>query len=102
MRVKHEVIRWHRKTFPRIAMDALLGKLREECLELVEAIDSKITDDIVEEMADVRIVSEAFFRFRKASSLDTETMNKLAINKKRVWGKEDDKGNRGRDRQAKD
>jgi phosphoribosyl-ATP pyrophosphohydrolase len=96
MRVKHEVTRWHRKTFPNVKKSAMLAKIKEECQELIEAADSGITDDIMAELADLRIVSEAFFRFHKNTSLDSETMKKLAINRKRVWGEETPDGDRVR------
>ncbi len=92
-----EVIEWHMETFPNATKQAVLNKLREECLELVAAIDGEY-GHITEEIADVMIVSMAYVGRCKLRDLSDIIKFKLEINKNRAWGKETSDGDRPREK----
>ena len=104
MELEQEITEWHKKTFPDVTMQELLLKLEEELAELFDAINVKaeITEQAMEEQADVYIVSVALMeRFNSRIGLHFYSMdytnkelmkavrNKMEINKQRTWHKVD-------------
>jgi len=93
--IQEQVVDWHRDTFPIATLAAIEMKLIEECRELIAAIHAGNNSDIHDEMADVRVVSVVWLE-RMGMDEDENTLDKLEINKKRTWGKEDHVGDRPR------
>ena len=93
--IENKIEEWHTNTFPNATEKAIQDKLIEECIELLHAIKDKDTNNIIEEIADVFIVSCSLLS-RKGLSFNGVVTNKLEVNKKRVWGKEDSQGDRPR------
>jgi len=96
--IEKEVLEWQTNTFPCATMKAKMLKLREECIELIAAIEFGNYQQVVEEAADVFIVSVNIANDRREFE-DNVTMtrviaDKLAVNKARTWGPEQPDGNR--------
>lgn len=96
--IEKEVLEWQKNTFPNATMRAKMIKLREECIELIAAIEFGNYQQVLEESADVFIVAVNIANDRREFE-DNVTMtrvitDKLAINKSRTWGPEDETGNR--------
>lgn len=93
--IQEKVVSWHRETFPNATNEAIEEKLIEEAEELIEALRYKKQHCIIEEIADVVIVSCALLG-RFSADLSTVTLEKLTVNKNRNWGKETENGDRPR------
>lgn len=94
--IQKDIVNWHKKTFPNATDEALNDKLAEESLELLEALVLG-QGDVVEEIADVFIVSCTFLD-RHGLSFADFVAKKMEINKKREWGEEVKNGDRPRKR----
>ncbi len=95
-----KIIDWHKKTFPNATHEAVEDKLLEEVDELIYAILNNDNESILEEVADVFIVSfvliERYTNKRFFDIID----KKMNINKARKWGKEIDNGDRPRSKKC--
>ncbi len=62
-KVINNVLEWHKKQFPDVTKDDVISKLRIEGLELHDALKENDLEHIIEEIADVCIVSISLTRF---------------------------------------
>ena len=96
--LEKRINKWHRETFPNATRKAVLLKLCEEMMELVEAISSGNDEWILNELSDVINVGIAFEgRYTTLKhGLHRWVAAKHEINRSRVWGKENSDGDRPR------
>ena len=98
MNIENYIHDWHTATFPNATEKAIIDKLKEECLELLDAIDKGDSTEIMREAADVLIVASSLGTRTKSGILSEHVAIKMAINESRQWGKENSEGDRPRER----
>lgn len=98
MQIEKDIAEWHKETFPNATQGAILGKVREEAGELLDATYRGTIIEVLEEFADVFITISAFISRSEINWLSLEDIieAKLNVNKKRQWGKETENGDRPR------
>lgn len=90
-----EINLWAEKTFPDQTVEGKLNHLRKEIDELdVEVLNDMFSDNAKEELADcfILLFSVGYRMGLTLEDLITEMNKKLEINKKRKWGKINEKG----------
>jgi len=95
--IQDEIVKWHKETFPRATIQAILDKLDEELHEALDEIKGGDLKKLFEELADVVIVTCAL---AGALGINFEDVIiwKLEVNKNRTWVKELPNGDRVRER----
>lgn len=89
--------RWAEKTFPKSTPETIVSHLKEEILEVAEAVNlgnrvpCKNIDGISEEMADV-ILLLFHLAHKKGIDLGSAIIDKFEKNQKRIWSTEPTKG----------
>lgn len=80
----YQIMRWNKKTFPKITWEDQFEKICEESIEFPEATFFKSGEEALDEGADVIIASIGALRFKEIWVLVDEKMKK---NKQRKWKK---------------
>lgn len=93
MDIEKDINEFHRTTFPNATLNAVLFKLNEELVEAMMALVKGDYQHLLEELADVFVVSTALAArkdlFEDNVSMTRVIRDKMAVNKARKWGKED-------------
>jgi hypothetical protein len=100
-KIDKEILKWHKKTFPKATFENQILKLEEENLESKKAWDKKNMTQYISELADIYIVSSvlwhrfesciglfymnALWHWDQFHELADAVEEKMKINKKRVW-----------------
>ena len=101
MDIEHKILEWHNLTFPRATNRAIIDKLQEEIQEAMESLVFGNLQQLLEECADIFIVACSLAARRdlfedNVMSMSRVIADKLEVNKRRIWGKETENGDRPR------
>jgi len=93
MDIEKDIVEWHRSIFPRATAEAIIDKLKEELEEAHLSLVTGNIQNLLEEIADCFIVACSLAArkdlFEDNVSMTRVIRDKMAVNKARVWGKED-------------
>jgi len=103
--IEYNIVKWRKDTFPNVTIEGTKKKLLEECCELIAAIVSGDDEATLEELVDVFISGASHVHKTGVCSFGTTTgtlteatLKKMDLNNSRVFGKEDENGDRPRER----
>ena len=78
---------WADKTFPKSSLQSIHAHMNEELAELLEAIENNDQEQIAKESADILLLL-LHLSFKNETDIGKETLDKLEINRQRVWDTE--------------
>ena len=88
---QEQVGEWGERTFPHATLSSIFNHMAEEVAELLEAIRACDTDNIMEELADVQLMSIHIAHKLNRPLIDA-VVNKFNECQTREWGEPDELG----------